>query len=81
MKIIRDVRVSEKLDIGRATVWRKAKDDPEFPKPFKYSNNLTGWLESEVDDYIARKVAEYRDKPSDRGNPVRVAGAAPVGAV
>lgn len=80
MKILRDVQVAEKLGMARATVWRKAKDDPDYPKPVRISENITGWLESEIDAYIARKVAEYRDKPSDRGNPVRVPGAASVGA-
>lgn len=61
MKIIRDARVAEKIGAkSRATVWRKAKTDPEFPKPIQVSAGITGWLESEVDAYLAHKVAEAR---------------------
>lgn len=61
MKIIRDVRVAEKIGAkSRTTAWRKAKADPDFPKPVSISPGITGWIESEIDEYIARKVAESR---------------------
>lgn len=63
MKIIRDKRVAEKIGAAsRATVWRKAKADSDFPQPVSISPGITGWVESEVDAYIARKVAEARTK-------------------
>lgn len=61
MKILRDVRVAEKIGCkSRATVWRKAKADPDFPQPVSISSGITGWVESEVDAYIERKIAEAR---------------------
>lgn len=66
MNILRDVKVAEKLGLSRATVWRKAKEDPEFPKSIRLSTAITGWIESEVDDYLARKVAQHRHDPSVR---------------
>lgn len=63
MKIIRDVAVAEKLGTSTTTVWRKSKNEPDFPKPVRLSDAITGWLESEVDDYIARKVRESREQP------------------
>lgn len=63
MKILRDVRVAEKIGCkSRATVWRKAKADPSFPQPVKVSEGITGWIESEVDAYLARRVAEARKR-------------------
>jgi prophage regulatory protein len=46
--------------MGRATVWRKAKDEPDFPKPVKVSPKITGWIEAEVDQYLEAKVSKAR---------------------
>jgi prophage regulatory protein len=63
MKIIRDVRVAEKIGCkSRATVWRKAKSDASFPQPVKVSEGITGWIEAEVDAYLERLVAEARKR-------------------
>lgn len=63
MKILRDVRVAEKIGCkSRATVWRKAKAEPDFPQPVSISAGITGWIEDEIDAYIRRKVAEARAK-------------------
>ena len=63
MKIIRDARVAEKIGAkSRATAWRKAKSDPDFPKPIKISGGITGWIEAEVDAYLERRVAAPRAK-------------------
>ncbi len=63
MKIIRDVRVAEKIGAkSRATVWRKARADASFPQPVKVSEGITGWVEAEVDSYLERLVAEARKR-------------------
>lgn len=63
MKILRDVRVAEKIGCkSRATVWRKAKSDPDFPQPVKVSEGITGWIESEVDAYLVRRIAAARKR-------------------
>lgn len=67
MKILRDVRVAEKIGCkSRATVWRKAKTDPDFPRPVSISAGISGWVEEEVDAYIRRKVAEARSKKREQ---------------
>lgn len=67
MKILRDVRVAEKIGCkSRATVWRKAKAEPDFPQPVAISSGITGWVEEEVDAYIRRKVAEARSKKREQ---------------
>lgn len=62
MRILRDIQVGEKLAYSRATVWRRAKTDPDFPQPVKLSAGRTGWIEAEVDAYLAAKVAEARQQ-------------------
>lgn len=60
--ILRVKQVAERLSISPSAVWYKTNPksrhhDPAFPKPFKVSASVTGWLESEVNDYIGRLAA------------------------
>jgi len=41
-----------------ATVWRKVKYDPAFPRPFKLSEKVTAWDEAEIRDWVDSKKAE-----------------------
>jgi len=51
---IRIKAVSELTSMSRTTIWRKAKTEPDFPKPIKLSAGITvfkredvlAWLES-----------------------------------
>ncbi|HHY49654.1 MAG TPA: AlpA family phage regulatory protein [Alphaproteobacteria bacterium] len=60
MRILRVKAVAERIGYAVPSVWRKAKDEADFPKPVRIGPKCTGWIESEVDDYVARKVAESR---------------------
>ncbi len=62
--ILRVSEVAKRLGISDAAVWYKSNPKSrhyceDFPKPFKVSANVTGWLESEVNEYI-RKLAAAR---------------------
>jgi prophage regulatory protein len=46
----------------RATIWRWVKNDPEFPKPVRVGPNMVRWIEAEIDEFFARKIAR-RDDP------------------
>lgn len=61
MRILRDKQVADKIGGSRATVWRKAKTEPDFPKPLKISAGITGWLESEVEAYLEQRIAAARE--------------------
>lgn len=41
-----------------ATIWRWAKADPSFPKPFSLSSGVTVWSEGEVVRWLDMKKAE-----------------------
>ena len=62
--VLRAKDVARKTGLSLSAVWYKTNPkhrlhDPEFPKPFKVSANATGWLESEINDYI-KQLAERR---------------------
>lgn len=66
MKIIRPKQTAEKFGMALPTLWAKSKKDPDFPKPIKLSENITGWVEAEVDAYLEKKVRESREQPIKR---------------
>ena len=40
------------LGVGESTVWWRAKNEPNFPKPFKQGENTTVWNIQEVMEYM-----------------------------
>lgn len=66
--ILRTKQVAEKLGISVSAVWYKVNPenrryDATFPKPFKVSDNITGWLESEINAYIDQLANQRSDTP------------------
>lgn len=54
-----------KLGISVSLLWAKVNPsntrfDPTFPKPFKVSDNVTVWLESELDSWLESKAMASR---------------------
>lgn len=45
-------QVAAKLTISKASVWRYAARDPEFPKPIKLSPGCSRWRADEVDAWL-----------------------------
>jgi prophage regulatory protein len=45
-----------------STVWRRTREDPTFPKPFKLSPQTTVWNEAEVIAWL-----ESKRQPAARG--------------
>jgi prophage regulatory protein len=56
IQMLSDVQVASLLGIGRATVWRWLKDDPDFPKPIKFRDTTTRWFLNDIIEYINRFV-------------------------
>ena len=59
-RAIRPAEASEKLGIGLSTLWLRAKNDPNFPKPFKLGPRTTIFFEHELDGYLAACAAKSR---------------------
>jgi predicted DNA-binding transcriptional regulator AlpA len=51
---VRDVVVAGIFACSRATVWRRAKEEAEFPKPRKLGPRRTGWNVGELRAHLAR---------------------------
>ena len=56
MRVLRKRRVRDKAGISFATIDRKEKAG-EFPARIKLGEKAVGWLESEIDEWIERRVA------------------------
>lgn len=60
--ILRLPEVEKRTGLRRASIYRRAAAGT-FPKPVRLGPNSTGWLESEIDGFIANAVAQ-RDQAS-----------------
>jgi prophage regulatory protein len=56
-RALRPAKAAEKLGIGLSTLWAKAKNQSDFPKPVKIGPSTTIFLGHELDAYIASCVA------------------------
>jgi prophage regulatory protein len=56
IRILRLPAVEAKSGLRRDSIYRLAKLG-QFPKPVKISQWASGWVESEVDAYLAARVA------------------------
>ncbi|RPD90493.1 AlpA family phage regulatory protein [Neisseria weixii] len=62
-RALRAKQVAEKLGVSIPFVWAKCNPDntrydASFPKPFKIAKNVTVWLESSIDRWLAAQAAE-----------------------
>lgn len=65
VRILRRRQVEQKLALSRSAIYDRINPkspayDPAFPKPIELGtgkNPPVGWIESELDNYIARRIA------------------------
>lgn len=55
--ILKIDEVVQKCHMSRATIYKKAKEGT-FPKQIKLSERSSGWLESEINDWIQNRIEE-----------------------
>ena len=65
IKILRLPAVEAKSGLKRDSIYRLAKLG-QFPKPVKISQWASGWVESEIDAYLAGRIAT-RDAKTAKG--------------
>lgn len=56
MKALGIKQVCEKVCLGQSTIYRMITKG-QFPKPFPLVGNRTAWLESDIDNWLAERVA------------------------
>ncbi|WP_426119851.1 helix-turn-helix transcriptional regulator [Pseudomonas sp. DSP3-2-2] len=54
--LIKLSRVQSKTSLGKTSIYT----DPTFPKPIRTGARAVAWIESEVDEWIACRIAKSR---------------------
>ena len=57
MKILSNKEVLSRVPYSSVQIWRK-ENAGEFPRRVKLGANRVGWIESEIESWIASKIAE-----------------------
>jgi prophage regulatory protein len=63
-RIIRRREVEARVGLSRSTIYSKLRGnrpgeiDPSFPKPIKIGPKAVGWIESEVEAWLAEQAAK-----------------------
>lgn len=55
IQALRIPEVRNRTGLSNATIWRKLKQDPTFPKPFKLGANSTVWDAGEITAWLESK--------------------------
>jgi prophage regulatory protein len=61
-RLLRLPEVKKQTGLGRSTIYGEIAAE-NFPRPVKISSRSVAWIEFEVADWIARKIAEHRAYP------------------
>jgi prophage regulatory protein len=64
-RLLRRKQVEQSLGLSRSTIYARLDPksrhyDPDFPKPIKLGATSIAFVESEVQDYIAKRIAASR---------------------
>lgn len=65
LKIIRPAELAEILNCSRVTIWRMRKRG-ELPPKKKFSNRCTGWLESDIEEWLENSPFADPEKEEQR---------------
>lgn len=64
-RLLRRRQVEQSLGLSRSTIYARLDPksrhyDPDFPRPIKLGATSIAFVESEVQDYIAHRIADSR---------------------
>jgi prophage regulatory protein len=59
VSILRLPVVRQRTGLSRSTIYLRASEGT-FPHPIKLGARASGWIEAEVDAWVARRIAETR---------------------
>lgn len=65
MRILDWKRLREKVPLSRMHVGR-LEAAGKFPKRVRYSQNRVGWIEEEIDDWIAERINQRESTDTSR---------------
>ena len=55
-RLIRLSEVQKRVGLGRSTIYRWMSED-RFPKPYQLGGHAVAWLDREIDEWIAQRIA------------------------
>ncbi len=64
MKFLRTKTVVERVGYCRSHLWRLERDG-QFPRKIRLGPNSVAYVESEIDEWIAARIAERDDPDSN----------------
>jgi prophage regulatory protein len=56
LRILRRRDVEKRVGLSRSSIYSRVQDG-KFPRPVNLGARAVGWLESEIDNWLAEKVA------------------------
>lgn len=59
-RVLRPAQAAIKLGIGLSTLWRYTKSQSDFPQPIHLSPRVTVFMETHLDEYLAKRAAESK---------------------
>ena len=60
MQVLKIREVMQKVKLGRSSIYRGIGEET-FPKSIPLTDKSVGWLESEIDEWIAKQVNSRND--------------------
>ena len=63
--VIRFPAVKSRCGISRSNIYQQINQGT-FPKPIRLGERAVGWLSSDIDDWLSRKVEESQQHPSKK---------------
>jgi prophage regulatory protein len=61
IRVIRRRQLEARLGLARSTIYDLLRTDQGFPKPIKLGRKAVGWLEHEIDAWLAEQVRKTRE--------------------
>ena len=65
MRFLKMKEVMEKTELSRSAIYRKMNEDA-FPKSVNFGDRAVAWVESEVDDWMAKVLVNRIGRASCR---------------
>ncbi len=62
-RILRLPAVKARTGLSRSTIYLRVSED-NFPRPVQLGGRAVGWVEAEIDKWLARQIENRRDPKS-----------------
>ena len=62
-KFLRLAEVQRRIPYSRSTIYLKVSRG-EFPQPISLGARAVGWIETEIDEWIAQRIDKSRERAS-----------------